>query len=942
MKIHRILLITSLLVVAGGILFSPVIIAQDDTSKEDASSEKNDAGLGGLMADSLKNLLKTGTIFTPNGESAKPVDSDLPEQFKVNFNNAPIDQVLMFMSDLTKKVILKSKEVNAQISIINPNEVTREEALALIDAAFMLEKITYLEYDNMIVVLTAAAAKQQGVDVNVGAGREGSGRIESRVIELKYASPSQLKTSLAELISENANILADDRTKKLVITDTISNINRLETIIKQLDKEGASADIAIRVFKLRYASAPEIARNLDDVLATIVTATLSQGDNSNARDQRRSADQVCEVIADRTSNSLILSAPSAAIDAVADFIMKMDTSSITNMTTETFTLESGDATEIAQGLQQFTYARRTSFYRPIVFADSRSNSVVVHAYPEDVEAISNVLETLDSKQAYDKKIKVFTLENADAIVLSAMVQQLLTGEEQNSRNSYSYWGYGGRGRGRNEEDQIQIIEDQRLNALIVSAKPVDFPLIEELIMELDQSLPQSKEEPRVFPIKNVRASDLAYMIEEIFSESQSGNRGYNPWNFGGRSGQQQQLTGLTGKVKTIADPPTNSLICIASTPRAFKVIEKLIEQLDQEASELGTTRVFRLNNANAIDLADQLTTLFEEDNSQGGGNRGFFWYGNNQQQGMDDQINNLIGNVRIVSESRTNSLMVTTSIHYFDAIEKLINDLDRESEQILIEILIVEIMDISDEKLGIDWPGNIPVSVDGSFDAPLTGMNLDRAAVLSNTAFDAALDFLASSNKSNVLAKPNILTGNNQGAYVDVSNRIPVMGAVSQGVGGNLSSVGWEEPGLKLTVTPHINNATTVTIDVDLETGQVIDQYSLTVNGTTTPAFSKRIVQTRLTINDKETAVLSGVIDTRFVDTERGVPGLMHIPLLGSLFKTKGKVKSKTEMLTFITPYILPDGAARQEMFERQRQRIEMYKQFKTMMDEIDIKVGNS
>ncbi len=195
-------------------------------------------------------------------------------------------------------------------------------------------------------------------------------------------------------------------------------------------------------------------------------------------------------------------------------------------------------------------------------------------------------------------------------------------------------------------------------------------------------------------------------------------------------------------------------------------------------------------------------------------------------------------------------------------------------------------------------------------------------------------------SNTNVLARPNILTGDNQPASVEVVNRIPRLAQISQGNVTTTQEIEYEEVGLKLNVSPHINDATTCTLEVDLETGQILDQYSLVTSNGTAPAFSRRTINTRLTIEREETAVLSGVIDTSFTESENGIPGLMKIPILGRLFKSKGKKQTKTELLTFITPYILSNQADRLQILERQSKRIDMYKQFKSMMKNIDVRVG--
>ena len=145
--------------------------------------------------------------------------------------------------------------------------------------------------------------------------------------------------------------------------------------------------------------------------------------------------------------------------------------------------------------------------------------------------------------------------------------------------------------------------------------------------------------------------------------------------------------------------------------------------------------------------------------------------------------------------------------------------------------------------------------------------------------------------------------------------------------------------GLMLTVQPHINDATTVTINVTLENGQC---WRIWHHGSRLhhSALSRRQIRTKLTIHDQETAVLSGVIDTSYISSEKGIPGLMHIPLLGNLFKTKGKNRLRTELMTFITPYILSGIEDREWVFERQKERLRMYEGINDQMDNVDVRFG--
>ncbi|MBZ0256232.1 hypothetical protein K8I31_09230, partial [bacterium] len=446
------------------------------TEVQSATSESS-KGLGSVLADMVKGMY---SVISPNGQSAKPAsggeEEGKPKKFSLNFNNAPIEQVLKFISDLSGKVVLKSDDVQGQINIINPNEVTAEQAMDIIDQAFLLKGITFIEYDQMLIVMTVAGAKQKGLEVKSGEDDDTMGsRMKHQVIKLNYASPSSLKESLGPLIPETANVIADERTRSLIITDTSANIQRLEDIIKELDKESAIGNMAVQVFRLKYLNANDVGRDLDDLLGNIVQAHMSEN-----RGRRQQAP--VEIVVDRQTNSLIVSAPAEAIDAVKEFITKLDTSKTDELQTQTFTLKNGDATQIVQTLMQLAQNRRSNTYQPSVSADSRTNTIVVSAYPEDVLEVGKLIQVLDSKESYERITKIFRLKSADAIILKPMLEQLLTSDDQNNSRYRSYYYFGG---SQQQKKDISIIEDQRQNALVVTAKPGDFPMIETLIEQLD-------------------------------------------------------------------------------------------------------------------------------------------------------------------------------------------------------------------------------------------------------------------------------------------------------------------------------------------------------------------------------------------------------------------------------------------------------------------------
>ena len=430
-------------------------------ASETVKPAENPKKLGGFFAQTLQDALKKGKFFYPNGKDDKDGKSGEAKTFKLNFNNAPIDQILKFITDMTNKVVMRTDMVQGQFTIINPNEVNKDKAMEIIDTAFMLKGITYLETDMMIIVLTTLEAKQKGVEVKSTPGeKDKSSSRQSRIFDLKFAAPSQLKEALSTLVSETASVIADDRTRTLIVTDTANNLERIQSIVEQLDKEGMMDDRIVKVYQLKYIDAREMAGELSSMVENIVSAAMASSGNNN---RNRNTKNVT-VVPDRSTNSLVISAPKIAITQVEEFIKTMDKNTSDRIKVETIALKFSDAATVVQSLQGLALARKTTVYTPIVSADARTNTIIIAAYEEDIKALREILVILDSNKSSDKETRVFPLQNADAIVLKDMLTQLLTGENNNSGSRYS-WYYS---RSNDQEGKARIMEDQRLNAIIVT------------------------------------------------------------------------------------------------------------------------------------------------------------------------------------------------------------------------------------------------------------------------------------------------------------------------------------------------------------------------------------------------------------------------------------------------------------------------------------------
>jgi len=263
-------------------------------------------------------------------------------------------------------------------------------------------------------------------------------------------------------------------------------------------------------------------------------------------------------------------------------------------------------------------------------------------------------------------------------------------------------------------------------------------------------------------------------------------------------------------------------------------------------------------------------------------------------------------------DERSNSLIVTDISDKLDQVDAMVRNLDTRTPQVEIVARLVDVDVSATRDLGISWGAhNLDL-----FDAGVTEHVDVRAADVTNPAgsitlgtikrfgtIDATLQALESQNKANIISNPRITTVNNREASVVVGKQIPL---IVQDFAGNAVTQ-MTTIGIKLSVTPHINTGNRITMDVHPEVSDLASQA--TVQGGI--IINTTMADTRVMVNDGETAVIGGLIRSNESSTKRGIPVLMDVPLLGNLFRSNSTTKQKRELLIFVTPKILGETAPR-------------------------------
>ncbi len=365
--------------------------------------------------------------------------------------------------------------------------------------------------------------------------------------------------------------------------------------------------------------------------------------------------------------------------------------------------------------------------------------------------------------------------------------------------------------------------------------------------------------------------------------------------------------------------------------------------IDKLKQEEVTTQVYKVNYGKAKDIAGSVEDIV--------GDRGNVTY-----------------------DDRTNTVLVTDIPTNVYKIGQIVQRLDKETSQVLIEARVLETVLGDDERLGIDW--NIKIKASGAkrpitapfdyYEAESHNINNYYPLVQAGTAstvtttsgasgtnttppypagavggigfpyvdytqdifkdtftfgtldfseFKAVLEFIKSRSETSIVSNPRIATLNNNPASIIVGQTINLPKYERNSTTGKMELSGYESKdlGIKLKVTPHVNENNDIVVEISPEISDFVRYDTLDASsGIVAPVFSSRQANTKVMIKDGDTIFIGGMIKERIIDSKKKVPFLGDllgdVPYVGLLVTKKDKIKEKTELIFFITVRIMKPG----------------------------------
>ena len=364
--------------------------------------------------------------------------------------------------------------------------------------------------------------------------------------------------------------------------------------------------------------------------------------------------------------------------------------------------------------------------------------------------------------------------------------------------------------------------------------------------------------------------------------------------------------------------PSNSVILSADQVVTNNITETL-NALDKDALTGGSIAVLYLKYAKAEEVATIINTV-------------------SSRFAGDDNEKPIVTHHR-----ETNSLIVSSEETNLEVIRNLVSKLDIRRAQVLVEAIIVELSETAAKSLGVETifagaqDGNVPVGItrfqNGSNPdlVALAGSLIEDGenATLSNVAsssllqssglvsgfgdlsggdsFAGIINAVADDQNSDILSTHTVIAMDNEPANLVIGQEIPI--TTGESLGSNnanpFRTTSRQEVGIKLSITPQINEGNSVILEIKQEVSGVVGPLT----GTADLITNKRSIETTVLVDNNQMIVLGGLNEDDLQESVSKVPLLGSIPVFGRLFSSSAESRVQRNLMVFLRPTILMDSA---------------------------------
>jgi general secretion pathway protein D len=473
------------------------------------------------------------------------------------------------------------------------------------------------------------------------------------------------------------------------------------------------------------------------------------------------------------------------------------------------------------------------------------------------------------------------------------------------------------------------------NSLVITDYADNLQRIAKIIAALDQP---SSSDTEVIPLKHAVASDLAPMVQRLADG-------------GGGAPAQPGLPAAGGALTVLVEPRSNALILRAANPARLVAARAIVAKLDQptaSGSAAGNIWVVYLKNADAVKLAAVLRAAYAAGTVTGAPG-GVAAAAAPAPLRVADPAGGAAPATAPVTPSgapstggfiqadpATNSLIITAPEPLYRQLRNVIDRLDSRRAQVYIETLIVKVDADKAAEIGIQWQaisgdqnsntnyaGGTNFNGAGNIVNLTTAINQGRAG-LAALAVPAGLNFgilqkvgdlwnigalarfLETKADANILATPNMVALDNEEAKIVVGQNVPfITGSFTTNTSGSnnpFQTIERKDVGLTLRIKSQIGENGTIRLVIYQEDSRVVPSSRLSPQGLTT---DKSAIETTVVVDDGQIMVLGGLLKDEYGGSLSQVPILGDLPVLGPLFRSDSRTRTKSNLMVFLRPMII-------------------------------------
>lgn len=315
----------------------------------------------------------------------------------IDFDNVDIQLFIKYISELTGKNFVVDKAVQGNVTILSPTKISEVEAYRVFESVLEVHGFTTVKSGAIIKILPSARARSQNLQMlNAGVSATPEDRVVTQLVLLKHSSPDDIKKVLAPLVSQTSVLISHAPSGMLIITETMSNIQKLLGIIKVLDVKSREEEVAF--IPLVNASA--------DAIAKILSTVYQKSSRPQKAGAARSSGGTIKVVPYERVNALLVLANVRELERVKNLIAVLDTEvQRAEGNIRVYYLQNATAVDLAAVLNDLPEAlgkegvpkgKAAAISKDVrVMADEETNSLIIRATKDEYAVLEGVISQLD-------------------------------------------------------------------------------------------------------------------------------------------------------------------------------------------------------------------------------------------------------------------------------------------------------------------------------------------------------------------------------------------------------------------------------------------------------------------------------------------------------------------------------------------------------------------